>query len=63
MTYALKAKKALTENYIDSEIIKLEPYMSKKGCSYGIRFDCVNLYAVESVFKRKSVKYTEIINI
>ena len=36
MTMALKAKKTLTESYIECEIIKLEPNMTKKGCAYGI---------------------------
>ena len=43
MTHALKAKKALAEYFIDSEIIKLEPNMTQKGCAYGIKFNCVNL--------------------
>jgi len=43
MTYAIKAKKALNDHYIDAEIVKLEPSMTKKGCAYGVRFDRVNL--------------------
>lgn len=60
ITVALKAQKALDEAYIDCEIIKLEPYMTKKGCAYGIKFDCMNVYSVENVLKENRVKYTEI---
>ena len=60
MTAALKAKKALIEAYIDCEIIKLEPNMTKKGCAYGIKFDCMNIYSVENVLNDKNVKYSEI---
>ena len=60
MTMALKAKKVLNEAYIDCEIIKLEPHMTKRGCAYGIKFDCINIYSVENVLKQNRVKYTEI---
>ena len=60
MTTAIKAKKALNEFYIDCEIIKLEPNMTKKGCAYGIKFDCINTYSVENVLNEKRVKYSEI---
>lgn len=60
MTTALKAKKALIEAFIDCEIIKLEPNMTKKGCAYGIKFDCMNIYSVENVLNDKRVKYSEI---
>ncbi len=61
MTYALKAQKALSNYYISSEIIKLEAHMTKKGCAYGIKFDCMNLYAAENALKEFGVKYTQII--
>ena len=60
MTIALKAKKVLNEAFIDCEIIKLEPQMTKRGCAYGIKFDCINIYSVENVLKQNRVKYTEI---
>ena len=59
MTIALKAKKALEESYIDCEIIKLEPNMTKKGCAYGIKFNCVNINSLENVLKKKRVMIPE----
>ena len=51
MTYAIKAKKTLSQYNICSEIVKLDPSFSKKGCLYGIKFDCTNIYAVENILK------------
>lgn len=63
MTYALKAKRILSEANIDAEIIKLEPQMTHHGCAYGIKFDCINLYSVTDALTQKRVNYTEIINL
>ena len=63
MTHAIKAKKALDEHFINSEIIKLEPHMTRRGCAYGIKFECINLYSAKDALRKKSVKYTEIISL
>ena len=63
MTYAIKAKKALSDFYIDSEIIKLEPSFTKKGCAYGVKFDRVNLAHAQEALRKWSIRYTELINI
>lgn len=61
MTHAIKAKNALYDYYIDAEIVKLEPNMTKKGCAYGVGFNCVNLESAKEALKKWSVKYTELI--
>ena len=61
MTYAIKTKRVLEDSYIDSEIIKLEPSMTKKGCSYGVKFNCVNLDSATNAIRRYSIKYSELI--
>ena len=63
MTYAIKTKKALEDSYIDCEIVKLEPNMTKKGCAYGVSFNCVNTNNVINAMKKSSIKYTELLNI
>ncbi|MBQ9704040.1 MAG: DUF3343 domain-containing protein [Clostridia bacterium] len=63
MTHAQKAKKALEKHLIECEIIKLEPYMTKKGCAYGVKFQCVNLYTAKDALDKSSVKYSEIISL
>ena len=61
MTYAIKAKKALSNYYINSEIVKLNSNQSKNGCSYGVKFDKINLYAAENALKKSGIKYTQIL--
>lgn len=63
MTYAIKAKNALDDVGIKSEIVGLEPHMTHNGCAYGIKFDCINLYSVQDTLAKKHVNYTEIINL
>ena len=60
MTYAIKAQKALSNYYINSEIVKLDA-KSSKGCSYGIKFDCINLYSAENALKCNNIKYSQIV--
>lgn len=62
MTLALKAKKALSKENIFSEVVKLEPNMTQKGCAYGIQFDCFQLNHSLDVLNVNRIKYTEIIN-
>lgn len=62
ITQANKAKKALDAANIQADIIKLEPHLTKKGCGYGIRFNCLSLKNVEIILKNKFIKYSEIIN-
>ena len=63
MTQAMKVKKILSSTFINSEIIKLDSNMSKKGCAYGVRFDCINFYKVEGLLRNANVKYNQILNI
>ena len=63
MTQAFKVKNALSTSYINSEVIKLDSEMSKKGCSYGVEFDCINLQAVDRLLSKSNIKYNQILNI
>ena len=63
MTHAIKAKKALNAMYIDANIIKLDANMTKKGCAYGVEFDCVNLYAAENTLIKNRIQYNQIFNL
>lgn len=63
MTIALKAKKILNNAFIECEIIKLEANLTKRGCGYGIKFDCINYYSVEKILNDNKVKYNQILNL
>lgn len=40
LTYAMKAQSALSSINIHADIIKLSDERSKRGCEYGILYDC-----------------------
>ena len=61
MTYALKAKRALASYFINAEVVKLDSAMTKNGCAYGVKFDCINLYAAENALKSNNIKYSQIL--
>jgi hypothetical protein len=63
MTLSIKAKKILSSIGIDSEIIRLEPQMTHKGCAYGIKFNCINLNSVQDALKSKNLEYSDIIRL
>lgn len=60
MTTAIKAQKTLEGLNINCEIIKLDPDMTKKGCAYGVKFNCMDSIFVENALKQKRIRYTEI---
>ncbi len=60
MTQAIKAKEELEKIYVSSQVINLDPNMTKKGCAYGINFDCLNLNIVESALKKKKIRFTSV---
>lgn len=63
MTVAMKAQRALSKDNISCEIIRLEPSMTKNGCAYGIKFNCLSLYSVQNALNTNKIKYSEIISL
>lgn len=59
-THALKAQKILYENRVPSSLIKLDNEYAKKGCSYGITFDCRNRAVVKKLLQDYSLPYSDI---
>lgn len=58
----LKLKNALDQLLMFSKIINLDSSLSKRGCSFGIEFDCINLNTVLDVFNKNKIKYIKILN-
>lgn len=63
MTHAVKARNTLYDSGIYSEIIKLEPNMTKRGCAYGISFDCINLTLAKDALIKSKIKFTEVLTL
>lgn len=61
MTYAVKAQKALNSRNIGSEVVKLDPTLTKRGCAWGIQFDCRFVSEVKRILDNKDIPYGEII--
>lgn len=58
MTYAMKAQQVLSAAAIPCTVIKQESASSRRGCTYGIRFSCLQKNNVRTVLDaaRISVK-------
>ena len=58
VTYAMKAQKALSAAAIPCSVIKHESASSRRGCTYGISFSCLQANNVRTVLSasRISVK-------
>lgn len=51
MTVALKAQRILAKNAIRAEVIKISGASAKKGCTYGLEFDCALLGNVKAILQ------------
>lgn len=60
-TFAMKAKKILSESSILSSTVKLDSEYTGKGCTHGIRIDCRHKTRVELLLKENGVPYSNII--
>lgn len=63
MTQAMKAKNYIDQLYISSKIKSIDSKMTKKGCAYGIEFNCINLSIITDCFYKNKVKYTNIFKV
>lgn len=49
VTYAMKAQNALSAAAIPSTVMKSESSSSRRGCTYGLRFSCLQENNVRTV--------------
>ncbi len=59
LTYAMKVKRLLTLHGIAGEVVRLEPWETKKGCGFGVRFDCEHYRKVTSLLQEAGIVYSE----
>ena len=55
LTYAIKAEHILKDFGIFSRVAKLEPGVARRGCEYGISFNCVDLPRVKQAFREAKI--------
>ena len=58
LTYAIKAQKELAGAGIHAKVVKLDASMSRRGCTYGVEFDCANGRAVRSTLAGARIPVT-----
>ena len=59
MTAALRATRALGKHGIFAEVIGLSARESKRGCGYGVSFDCAAIDQVRSILKSDGITVSE----
>ena len=62
LTNAMKAQRVLSEAEIESNIVKLEASMTRKGCAYGVEFPCDLIKTVRSLMNAKGISVSNYIN-
>lgn len=60
LTAAHMARKALAAAGIVSSIVSIDPNITRKGCAYGIGFNCSDSVRVKRIFREKGITYGEI---
>lgn len=62
LTFCMKAQRLLADSGIRSTIVKLDPSMSRRGCAYGIEFDCDSRQEARSILSRSGIRITQYID-
>ncbi len=57
ITYAMKARKALSARGIRARLIKSEPNLENRGCAYGIEVPETSLLDTIAELRRKNIDY------
>jgi hypothetical protein len=53
--------RALAHSGINSCIVKIDPNLTKRGCSFAISYDCAYTERVKKIFNNKAIDYGDII--
>jgi hypothetical protein len=63
MTYATKAKRLLWSAGINCEISSLSQELTRRGCAYGVKFDCRFTESVRTILNENGFRSSEILTI
>ncbi len=61
VTLANKAERALRSEGIGSELVSVDPALTKRGCSYGLTVRCDMVDNIEEILNRRGISHGEII--
>lgn len=57
-TYAMKAKRLLLREGIESKVVRITPGRHNEGCSHGIELNESNLYDAAAVLRTNGIAYS-----
>lgn len=60
-TEAEKARRAAVHERITAEIVHIDPSVTRRGCSIGIRFPCEKTEKLRSILDHYSISYGDLI--
>ncbi|MBE6548482.1 MAG: DUF3343 domain-containing protein [Ruminococcaceae bacterium] len=58
-TLAMKAQRALSAHAINASVIKINSSKTRKGCAYGISFDCDQTANVKTILAKENIPVRE----
>ncbi len=58
-TQAMKAQKILSEAAVMSHVLKIPSSKSRRGCGYGVSFDCTQLGNVKTILEKNNITVKE----
>ncbi len=58
---SIKAQNALESGGVPSRIISLPPGATRRGCAYGVEFDCANEQRARTLLRRAGVRVSQFI--
>ena len=61
MTTAQKAQKALATAAIRANVVKLDSSVTKRGCAYGVEYDCIQEANVKAVLNAFGICISRIV--
>lgn len=61
VTLAGKAERALRSAGIKTELVSVEPSLTKRGCSYGLSVECGLAERCERLLKSRGIDHGEVI--
>ena len=56
VTYAIKLRKILSREGIDSELVKISD-KEKRGCTHGVRIDRSDFFSVIGIMRKAGIEY------
>lgn len=60
-TAAERARRIAVMEKIPVEVVSIDPYITRRGCSIGIRLPCSSVLSFQKMLDRKKIPYGDVI--